>query len=202
MGHTLVLSSSHLPISFIPVSSVGWQDAIKSVYLKTSIVVQEYDDWEVRSPSYRCCVPSIIVSRAKLRYRNTVAMTRENIFLRDKYTCQYCGEVGKNLTYDHVIPRAFGGKTNWENITSACHRCNIRRGTNVKIQPANKPYKPTYHHLVEIRKTFPIVIPHASWNDYLGYDESLVTIARPQNVPGFFDPADIIMHKKLYPLFG
>jgi 5-methylcytosine-specific restriction endonuclease McrA len=64
------------------------------------------------------------------RKRPQVSFSRRNLFARDASSCQYCGgarETGE-LTYDHVVPRSMGGKTDWANIVTCCIECNRRKG--------------------------------------------------------------------------
>jgi 5-methylcytosine-specific restriction endonuclease McrA len=79
-------------------------------------------------------------------YRGVV-LTRQNIFKRDEFKCQYCASV-KDLTLDHVIPRSRGGKSTWKNLITACKLCNAKKG-NFTPQEAGMylsqlPYKPSY----------------------------------------------------------
>ncbi|MFN8534608.1 MAG: HNH endonuclease [Dehalococcoidia bacterium] len=62
------------------------------------------------------------------RPRPQVRLSRREVFLRDGFTCQYCGLKSRDLTLDHVVPRQRGGKHIWENLVSACKGCNHRKG--------------------------------------------------------------------------
>lgn len=62
------------------------------------------------------------------RPRPRVKLTRREVFIRDNYTCQYCGKQGHDLTIDHVVPRSRGGAHSWDNLVSACKPCNHRKG--------------------------------------------------------------------------
>ena len=85
----------------------------------------------MRSPSRTLRLPSVIrlVYMIK-RPRPQVRLTRREIFVRDRYTCQYCGSTTKDLTLDHVVPRHRGGKHTWDNLVSACRSCNHRKGSH------------------------------------------------------------------------
>ena len=93
-----------------------------------------------------------------------VAFTRSNIFIRDKYTCQYCGEVfpRQQLNLDHVIPRHQKGHTNWTNIVCSCFACNTFKANRTPEQAGmrllRKPVEP---------KWIPIRVDHIEWNDFL-----------------------------------
>ncbi|MCH7736452.1 MAG: HNH endonuclease [Chloroflexi bacterium] len=54
-------------------------------------------------------------------------LSKKEVFLRDKFTCQYCGKKAHDLTLDHVIPRRQHGAHTWENVVTACNRCNLRK---------------------------------------------------------------------------
>jgi 5-methylcytosine-specific restriction endonuclease McrA len=73
-------------------------------------------------------------------------LTRLGVFRRDRYTCQYCGKEGLLLTIDHIIPRHRGGQHIWENVTSACPRCNHRKAgrtpEEASMKLIRKPFQP------------------------------------------------------------
>src|SRR5581483_7232597 len=91
--------------------------------------VLEHGDGELRSTSITFRRPSVIrlVYLIK-RPRPRVRLTRREIFIRDHFTCQYCGVKTKDLTIDHLIPRHRGGRHTWDNLVSACRGCNHRKG--------------------------------------------------------------------------
>src|SRR3546814_17913915 len=72
-------------------------------------------------------IPSVIALRQYIRPATHPAFTRFNLFLRDRFRCQYCG-AKDDLTFDHVIPRALGGRTTWETVATACAQGNLRKG--------------------------------------------------------------------------
>jgi len=130
----LVLNADYRPLSYYPLSLWPWQDAVKAAYLDRVDIVAEYDDI-VRSPSMVIRIPSVVVLRDYVKPQKRVAFTRFNLFLRDEFQCQYCGAKG-DLTFDHVVPRASGGITSWENVVAACspaiyarvpRACGLRR---------------------------------------------------------------------------
>jgi 5-methylcytosine-specific restriction endonuclease McrA len=90
--------------------------------------------------------------------------------LRDEYRCQYCGVTVTDLTatLDHVHPVSLGGKTTWENSTTACKPCNYRKANHIgKMKPMRLPYKPNFWDLVAKRKAKGYNMAHASWAYYL-----------------------------------
>jgi 5-methylcytosine-specific restriction endonuclease McrA len=89
----------------------------------------------VSSPSHTFAAPSVIRLVYLIRRpRPRVKLTRREIFIRDNYTCQYCGRQGPDLTIDHIIPRSRGGQHTWENLVSACKPCNHRKGGKSLIE--------------------------------------------------------------------
>ena len=178
--NTLLLNADMMPLSMLPVATIGWQNAIKGVFKGAYTVVHEYDDWQVHSPSMTMNVPSVVMLNQYERPRFVATWKKSNLWLRDRYTCQYCSQEfpPSELTRDHVVPVYYGGRTSWDNIVSACHQCNNRRGHNQKIQPLRKPFKPSYFELVELRKQYPLIIPHESWMFYLMWPEDKVILRK------------------------
>ena len=176
-GDVLLLNSDGSPMSIIPLSTVSWKEAIRLVYLDKVAPIDFYSDWVVHSARMSMVVPSIIMTKHYYENTSSVRFTKSNVLLRDQFMCQYCGEefLGSELTLDHVHPKSMGGKKSWDNIVCACGPCNWERGDNIKIKPINKPVKPTYYNLVNNRKRYPIYLKHKSWNDYLQWNEKLVS---------------------------
>ncbi|HEY3498458.1 MAG TPA: HNH endonuclease [Polyangiaceae bacterium] len=114
---------------YFPIKVLRWQDAVKMKYEETVDVIVEYED-EIRSPSVTWRVPAVVRLRRMARSENRgVRFSRRNVYQRDGYICQYCGEKkpARELSYDHVVPRSAGGRTVWENIVTACRDCNARK---------------------------------------------------------------------------
>jgi 5-methylcytosine-specific restriction endonuclease McrA len=76
----------------------------------------------------RLPTPSVIRLHGLVSAATCWWLTRREIFLRDSYTCQYCGVQTRDLTIDHVVPKSRGGSHSWENLVSACRTCNHRKG--------------------------------------------------------------------------
>ena len=91
-----------------PLSLWSWQDTVKSVFLDRVIIVSNYDR-VVRSPSFNMQLPSVIALKDYIVPQSQPSFTRFNVFLRDKFTCQYCGS-NKELTFDHLLPDLRGVK--------------------------------------------------------------------------------------------
>ena len=174
----LVLNADFRPLSYFPLSLWSWQEAVKAVFLSRVNVVSEYDR-KVRSPSIEMRLPSVIALKEYVPMSRRPAFTRFNVFLRDRFSCQYCGgdfptEV---LTFDHVVPRARGGRTIWENVVTACEPCNLRKGhrrpREAAMRPRRPPYQPSNHELQENGRAFPPNYLHESWRDFCYWDAEL-----------------------------
>lgn len=173
---TLVLNADYQPLSFMPLSLWSWQDAVKAVFQDRVAVVENYD-CIVRSSDYALHVPSVIALKAYVNLnKNDVALTRRNLFLRDSYSCQYCGttHLHSHLTFDHVQPRCKGGDTNWENVVAACKICNNRKGglttkeiARMGMHLIKEPRRPSVFELQNQARNFPPKYVHDSWRAYL-----------------------------------
>jgi len=171
----LVLNADFRPLSYYPLSLWGWQDAVKAVFLERVNIVSEYERI-VHSPSFEMKLPSVVSLKSYIKPALYPAFTRFNLFLRDHFHCQYCGAKDE-LTFDHLVPRAHGGLTQWDNVVAACAPCNLRKGgklpRDAKMWPAQKPYRPTVHELHKNGRAFPPNYLHESWLDYLYWDTEL-----------------------------
>lgn len=171
----LVLNADYTPLSYYPLSLWPWQTAIKSVFLERVDIVATYER-EVRSPNLQMKIPSVIALKQYVKPSEYPAFTRFNLFLRDRFVCQYCG-TPDNLTFDHVVPRRLGGRTTWENVATACAPCNMRKGGRTPEQAHMRlmvtPIRPTSWQLQERGRAFPPNYLHDSWHDWLYWDVEL-----------------------------
>ena len=166
MDRTLLLNAT-----FEPLAIVSWRKAVTLLFLEKVEVVREYDR-EIRSVSTRMKLPAVIRLLCFVRNnRLTARFSRKNVFLRDDYTCQYCGErfEPRQLTCDHIVPRSRGGRAEWTNMITSCVRCNLRKGDKlpeeVDMHPRKKPSRPTGFHVLMLNvgvRTLPDY-----WKDYI-----------------------------------
>jgi 5-methylcytosine-specific restriction endonuclease McrA len=140
---TLLLSSNYLPIQVL-----HWQQAVKLKYEGIATVVLEYAD-ELRGASVTWKWPAVMRLVAQNREgRRAVRFSRLNVYQRDRFHCQYCRRkfTFTELTFDHVIPRRRGGRTEWTNIVAACRPCNSRKGhqscDESGLFPWHRPVRP------------------------------------------------------------
>jgi 5-methylcytosine-specific restriction endonuclease McrA len=171
----LVLNADYRPLSYYPLSVWSWQDAIKAVFLDRVNIVALYDK-AVHSPSIEIMLPSVVSLKSYVRPARHPAFTRFNVFLRDRFSCQYCGS-RVDLTFDHLVPRSLGGHTTWENVVTACSECNLQKGGQTPRQagmwPSQMPYQPSVNDLHRNGRLFPPNYLHESWLDYLYWDTEL-----------------------------
>ncbi|HEY3706491.1 MAG TPA: HNH endonuclease [Terracidiphilus sp.] len=131
--HMLQMPVLVLNASYEPINICGARRALVLV-LKGIARTEEEHGLTLHAQRSRIAMPSVI---RLLEYRRiphqTRALSRKNILLRDRNTCQYCGVVlpSSELTLDHVVPRSRGGNSTWENLVACCHACNRRKGNRM-----------------------------------------------------------------------
>jgi 5-methylcytosine-specific restriction endonuclease McrA len=169
MADVLVLNADGLPVSYLPLSTIQWKEAVTYLWLDKVTVLDWYDDWIVRSSSWETRVPAVIMLKDMMKRKKTPRFSKTNVFLRDLHHCQYCNTLFPKsvLTMDHVLPISHGGKTSWENIVTACSPCNAKKGNDKRIKPKITPYQPDYYELVNKRKQLEFDIRHPSWEMWL-----------------------------------
>ncbi|ASG19816.1 HNH endonuclease [Nitrospirillum amazonense] len=174
----LVLNADFRPLSYFPLSLWSWQDTVKAVFLDRVNIISVYDR-VVRSPTAEIRIPSVISLKEYIPATRRPAFTRFNVFLRDHFCCQYCGEPfpTQELTFDHVIPRSRGGRTTWDNVVTSCSACNLAKGNRLPhvcgMIPLSPPFQPTVFQLQENGRAFPPNFLHESWRDFLYWDTEL-----------------------------
>ncbi len=111
---------------------------------------KQTDEEYIRAVSFEIQVPRIVrLTRYDKVPKSVVRFNRKNLFARDDFRCQYCGQAQptSQLSLDHVVPRSLGGKTTWENIVCSCLGCNSRKGGRTPDQAGMKllkrPIKPS-----------------------------------------------------------
>ena len=176
MSDTLLLNQDGTLLSMLPPSVIDWTYAIKLYYLNKVLIVKEYDDWEIHSQKLTMKVPSIVMTKRYVRPRQKVLFNRKMLYLRDNYTCQYCGEQfhAKDLTLDHVKPRSMGGISSWSNLVTCCATCNWLKGAKV-MEPISRPKEPSYWQMVKSYKDMPYhnyTLKDPAWAEYLGLNNT------------------------------
>jgi 5-methylcytosine-specific restriction endonuclease McrA len=174
----LVLNADYRPLSYFPLSTWSWQETIKAIFLDRVLPLCHYDR-VIRSPSAVHRLPSVVALKQYIPQNRRPPFTRFNVFLRDCFSCQYCGAAHhtSELTFDHLIPRSRGGRTSWDNVVTACTRCNLTKGSRLPrecgMRPLSRPTVPTMYELQECGRAFPPNFLHESWRDFLYWDSEL-----------------------------
>ena len=113
---------------FSPLMVCSVQRAFILVYLNKSEMVRPANGYKLHSVTHSYAMPSVIrLNRYVHAPYKGVTLTRQNIFKRDNFECQYCG-TKKELTIDHVIPSSRSGAHSWQNLVAACKKCNAKKG--------------------------------------------------------------------------
>jgi 5-methylcytosine-specific restriction endonuclease McrA len=156
MAHALVLNAS-----FEPLQIVTWQRAIQLLFLGKVEVIEESEE-EVHTVRMTIRVPAVLrlLEYIPLKKRKQIVrFSRTNVFIRDRYRCQYCGTafLKSHLTLDHVMPVVQGGGKNWDNIVTACKPCNQKKGgrtpQQAKMNLIRPPFRPNWLPATAIRMT-------------------------------------------------
>jgi 5-methylcytosine-specific restriction endonuclease McrA len=170
--HVLLLNAS-----FEPLNVIGWRRAVKLVVLEKAEIV-EASPHEVHSVSLSMSVPSVVRLTSFVRFRRREAkFSRRNIYTRDGFRCQYCGDrpPSQELTCDHVVPRSRGGRTEWSNIVTCCVPCNRHKGGRTPAEAGLRlirtPAQPTW--LWGVQNRFASRRPPKTWHAYLYLDRDL-----------------------------
>lgn len=163
----LILNSGYEPLKV-----VSWKKAI-ILWLQDKVEVIEYHKTTVSTPSKTFYLPSVVRLKTYMKpyFTKSVRLSRQNIFLRDQQTCQYCLQklTEKKFTIDHVVPLSKGGKHEWTNVVAACSKCNNKKGSKtpeqVNMKLFKKPVEPRWlpsHELEVLPEKIPV-----HWRPYL-----------------------------------
>lgn len=180
----LVLNADYQPLSILPLSLWSWQETIKAVFNGKVTVVDVYPELNIRAVSMDVPLPSVIALTDYIKQPNqNPAFTRRNVYLRDGYICQYCGNrfMTQDLTLDHVYPRCYGGKLEWNNAVTCCKKCNARKGSTlptdlrrIGMKLLKEPRVPSKYELASVAgQMYPRKGVHPTWEPYLGLSRKL-----------------------------
>ncbi len=139
----LVLNQDYSPLSICSI-----QRAFLLIFLQKAELVSQFEGQFLRTVTHRFPAPAVIrISKyISIPYKG-VELSRQNVFKRDSYECQYCG-TKTELTLDHVLPRSRKGRSSWTNLVTACKSCNARKGDSLPEEAGlalrTKPYKPSF----------------------------------------------------------
>jgi 5-methylcytosine-specific restriction endonuclease McrA len=181
-SHCLVLNADFSPLSIIHWKrAIVWSYRYDNQHPLSIEIVDFYKDDFIHCVNKNIPIPAVVKTKQYFRINShTVNFSRKNLFIRDNYSCQYCGirKDIKELTYDHVIPKSTwnnnGSPTCWTNIVTACVSCNRKKGNrtpkeakmplqNLPVVPRKTPkYLPITSMLLKIRQDIP-----SEWSIYL-----------------------------------
>ncbi|MFO7802744.1 MAG: HNH endonuclease, partial [Desulfovermiculus sp.] len=137
--------------------TVSWRRAVNLV-LKGKVEVLKYSENMVHGFCRSLTLPSIVrlVKFVRQVYKNKVPLHRKNIFIRDAFTCQYCGQsCRKSPTLDHIIPKSRGGSISWQNSVTACTACNQKKGSRTPREAnmalIRQPFQPTINEFTQMK---------------------------------------------------
>lgn len=159
--------------------SLLYQDMARVVTEKYD--VHDFESWRdlsrysegevVHTPNYKLLIPEVILLRRYGKYpKHYVKFNRRNIYQRDNFTCQYCGNrlPREDLTIDHIIPRCRGGKSTWTNVVLACSGCNALKGdqplSRCRINLIRRPKEP---HWSTIMRRSITEEDHTLWRKFI-----------------------------------
>jgi len=178
----LVLNADYQPLTCLPLSLWSWQEAMKAVFSGKVTVVDVYPGIYVRAASLSTPLPSVIaLNDYTPQHQKIPAFTRRNVFLRDRYQCQYCSKFFRtaDLSLDHVHPRCMGGQLNWENTVTSCKKCNGRKGSltvsqlrSVGMKLLREPVVPSSYELAAVAGRMMPRRVHPTWAPYLGMNQA------------------------------
>ena len=155
MSHlnALVLNADHRPITRYPLSTWSMERTMRNTMRDRVIVLERYDVI-LRSQFMEYQPPSVVALRSYVKRPQRVPFTRLGVFTRDGFRCQYCNEAfeSRDLTFDHVVPRAQKGGSNWENIVAACVPCNTKKGHRTDMAPIRPPREPRPDEMLKLRQ--------------------------------------------------
>ena len=145
---TLILNTAYLPIGVLSA-----ERAFVNIFKGSLALVEAYEDRVFRTIDQEYPIPSIARTlRTVTRPYVALPLTRENIYKRDEYKCQYCGDRRpERITLDHIIPRSKGGGNTWKNMVTCCFSCNNAKGDTLLEDLGweyPKTYRPNYISLV------------------------------------------------------
>lgn len=167
---TLVLNADFIPLKIIPLSAVSWQEAFRLIYTDKAVPIS-YHEAYARTVKNTYRIPSVIVLKEYKYFKKFAKWSKDNVKIRDKFTCQYCNKrfSKKSLTVDHVVPKSIGGRHSWTNSVAACKKCNQTK-MDKRILPKVAPIRPTYMQLV--RNYIKLEgIPNPEWSKYVEFLE-------------------------------
>ena len=163
MGQVLVLNASYEPLNI-----TTWRRAMVMMIKGKAESLEQDTSREIRRGTH---LPTVIRLRQYVHVPfRQLPLTRRNLFQRDHQTCQYCGSRDQPLSIDHVVPRSRGGSDTWENVTTACLSCNVRKGNRTPREASmplhRAPHRPLSSFSFEASRHIHSG-RHSEWSKYV-----------------------------------
>lgn len=179
----LILNADFRPLATYPLSVIAGTEAVKAVFRGRVSVVEEWPE-TLRSPSIEIHVPRVVALTVYAPISSVPKFCRRSILLRDRFKCQYCGQRfdSHDLTFDHVVPREKGGKTEWSNILAACVPCNTQKRNQsanwsgrkgMGLRPLKEPRQPSTMELLRAGLEFLDPVTKEDFGSYLYWSSEL-----------------------------
>lgn len=150
--NALLLDSGYLPIQVL-----DWKKAMTLYFTGRAEVVELHENIHVQSTHKKFPLPKVLRLVESFKAITRVKFNRYNVFLRDKFQCQYC-EIKftqNELSLDHVLPRSRGGKSDWSNIVTSCNPCNNKKADKTpkeaRMNLKRAPYEPSWNPFYSLR---------------------------------------------------
>ena len=171
-----------LDVGYQTIDIVPWQRAMVLQMMMKVDVISYYDGPWALSAEEAYYVPAVVRTRSYNRHQShktpLISLHRKNIFIRDGFRCQYCGK-GENLTVDHVVPASKGGPWAWENLATACAKCNNKKGDKTLSQSGMRlrttPAAPTVANMCMYTRHGRFVNPPEEWVPYIPVNQIVRT---------------------------
>lgn len=164
--NVLMLNQNYEPLTVCPA-----RRALVLLFQGKAEMIETADGLKVRTVNNAYALPSVVRLQdyKKVPFKR-IMLSRKNILTRDNHTCQYCGTRRGPMTIDHVIPRKSNGGDTWENLVTACVKCNNRKGDRTPDRAGmllhRRPARPTYVNFIQ---RF-IGVSDRRWRPYLFMD--------------------------------
>jgi len=134
-----------------PLNEIHWKEAVRLVFLDKAEVLVNTNVQLAKNFFLPKVIRLLTIIKTFRKSKTKVPWTKRGVALRDDHTCQYCGKSdlqGQDVTVDHIIPRAQGGKSTWENTVLACFSCNNKKDnrtpTQAKMKLRTTPKMPSF----------------------------------------------------------
>lgn len=143
-----------LDSTFYPIRIINWQKAMSLFFGGRAQIVEHHESKIINSPNQSFKFPKVIRLVSKFKHSSYVKFSRDHIFHRDNFKCQYCGThfMKSELTLDHVYPKSRGGDTSWKNIVAACKPCNNKKADKTpceaKMPLLSRPREPSSFSMI------------------------------------------------------